>query len=51
MKIVLIGGIGTAIVVADQILDAKTRYGVDIEVLGLSFSKVCNEDQVSRRLG
>lgn len=36
MKIVLIGGKGTAIVVADQMYDAHQRYGMDIEVLGLA---------------
>ena len=46
MKIVLIGGIGTAIVVADQILDAKTRYGVDIEVLGLALDDHSRGDEL-----
>lgn len=36
MKVVIIGGKGTAIVIADQIYDAKVRYGMDIEVLGLA---------------
>lgn len=36
MKIVIIGGKGTAIVIADQIYDAHIRYGMDIEVLGLA---------------
>lgn len=36
MKVVIIGGRGTAIVVADQICDAHDRYGKDIEVLGLA---------------
>jgi sugar O-acyltransferase (sialic acid O-acetyltransferase NeuD family) len=35
-KIVIIGGRGTAIVIADQICDANIRYGTDIEVLGLA---------------
>ena len=30
MKVVIIGGRGTAIVVADQICDAHDRYGKDI---------------------
>ena len=33
MKVILIGGRGTAIVIADQIHDANKRYGMDIEVL------------------
>lgn len=36
MKIVIIGGRGTAIVVADQIFDASQRFGMDVEVIGLA---------------
>lgn len=36
MKIVIIGGKGTAIVIADQIYDAHVRYGMDVEVIGLA---------------
>ena len=36
MKIVIIGGVGTAIVIADQIYDAHVRFGMDIEVIGLA---------------
>lgn len=36
MKVIIIGGKGTAMVIADQIYDAKTRYGVDIDVIGLA---------------
>lgn len=36
MKIVIIGGKGTSMVIADQIYDAKIRYGTDIEVIGLA---------------
>lgn len=36
MKIVIIGGKGTAIVIADQIYDAHQRFGMDVEVLGLA---------------
>lgn len=35
-KIILIGGRGTAIVIADQIYDAHKRFGIDMEVLGLA---------------
>lgn len=35
-KVVIIGGKGTAIVIADQIYDARQRFGMDIEVLGLA---------------
>lgn len=36
-KVVIIGGKGTAVVIAEQIYDAKVRYGEDIEVLGFAF--------------
>lgn len=36
MKVVIIGGRGTAIVIADQIYDAHVRFGMDIEVIGLA---------------
>lgn len=31
MKVILIGGRGTAIVVADQMFDAHERFGMDVE--------------------
>lgn len=36
-KIVIIGGKGTAVVVAEQIEDARVRFGSNIEVLGFAF--------------
>lgn len=36
MKVVIIGGRGTAIVIADQIYDAHIRFGLDLEVIGLA---------------
>lgn len=36
-KIVIIGGKGTAVVIAEQIHDAANRFGMDIEVLGFAF--------------
>ena len=36
MKVVIIGGQGTPIVIADQMYDAKKRFNMDIEVLGLA---------------
>lgn len=47
MKIVIIGGRGTAIVVADQIYDAQQRFGMDIEVLGLALDDHSGGDDVS----
>ena len=36
-KVVIIGAIGTAVVIAEQIYDAQHRYNMDIEVLGFAF--------------
>ena len=47
MKIVLIGGRGTAIVIADQIFDAHQRYSMDIEVLGLALDDHSGGDDIS----
>lgn len=47
MKIVIIGGRGTAIVIADQIHDAHSRYGQDIEVLGLALDDQSEGDSIS----
>lgn len=47
MKIVLIGGRGTAIVIADQIFDAHQRYGMDVEVLGLALDDHSGGDEIS----
>lgn len=47
MKIIFIGGRGTAIVVADQMWDAKQRYGMDIEVLGLALDDHSGGDEIN----
>lgn len=47
MKIIFIGGRGTAIVVADQMWDAKQRYGMDIEVLGLALDDRSGGDEIN----
>lgn len=47
MKVILIGGRGTAIVVADQMHDARERYGMDIEVLGLALDDLSGGDSIS----
>lgn len=47
MKVILIGGRGTAIVVADQMHDARERYGMDIEVLGLALDDLSRGDSIS----
>jgi len=46
MKIVMIGGRGTAIVVAEQIYDARIRFGMDIEVIGLALDDHSGGDSV-----
>lgn len=46
MKVVIIGGKGTAIVIADQIYDAHTRFGADIEVLGLALDDRSGGDTI-----
>lgn len=47
MKIIIIGGRGTAIVIADQIDDAHNRFDMDIEVLGLALDDRSGGDSVS----
>ena len=47
MKIVFIGGRGTAIVIADQMCDAHKRFGMDVEVLGLALDDHSGGDEIS----
>ncbi|MCH5327066.1 MAG: sialic acid O-acetyltransferase [Duncaniella sp.] len=47
MKIVIIGGQGTPIVIADQIYDAHVRFGMDIEVIGLALDDRTMGDEIS----
>lgn len=46
-KIVIIGGRGTAIVIADQIMDAKERFGQKIDVLGLALDDLSGGNTIS----
>lgn len=46
-KIILIGGRGTAIVIADQICDASKRFGEKIEVLGLALDDLSEGNEIS----
>lgn len=46
-KIIIIGGRGTAIVIADQIYDAQSRFNVPIEVLGLALDDIAGGDTIS----
>ena len=47
MKVIIIGGRGTAIVVADQMFDAHQRFGMDIEVIGLALDDLSGGDSIS----
>ena len=47
MKILIIGGRGTAIVIADQIYDANIRFGVPVEVIGLALDDRSNGDEIN----
>lgn len=47
MKVIFIGGRGTAIVVADQMWDAKQRFGMNIEVLGLALDDRSGGDEIN----
>lgn len=46
-KIILIGGRGTAIVIADQIFDAVQRFGAKLEVLGLALDDLSGGNTIS----
>lgn len=46
-KVVIIGGKGTAVVIAEQIYDAHHRFGVDIEVLGFAFDDPAYADGIN----
>ncbi|OJV32032.1 MAG: sialic acid O-acetyltransferase [Bacteroidales bacterium 36-12] len=46
-KIVIIGGRGTAIVIADQIHDANKRFGQKIEVIGLALDDRSGGDSIN----
>lgn len=46
MKIIIIGGRGTSMVIADQIYDARVRYNVDIEVIGLALDDRSKGDSI-----
>lgn len=47
MKIIIIGGKGTPIVIADQIYDAKIRFGMDVEVIGLALDDRTMGDEIN----
>lgn len=45
-KIVIIGGRGTAIVIAEQINDAKKRFGINLDVLGLALDDLTGGNSI-----
>lgn len=47
IKIIIIGGRGTAIVIADQIYDANKRFGYKAEVLGLALDDLSGGNEIS----
>ena len=46
-RVVIIGGKGTAVVIAEQIYDAHIRFGVDIEVIGFAFDDPAYKDGIN----
>ena len=46
MKIVIIGGLGTSMVIADQIYDARERFNKDVEVIGLALDDHSKGDEI-----
>jgi len=46
-KVIIIGGKGTAIVVAEQIFDAQTKHKADIEFLGFAFDDEACGDEIN----
>ncbi|MEA2105560.1 MAG: sialic acid O-acetyltransferase [Bacteroidota bacterium] len=46
-KIIVIGGIGTAVIIAEQIYDASTKYNVDYEFYGFAFDDESFGDSIN----
>ena len=46
-KIIIIGGRGTPIVIADQIYDANKRFGLKTEVLGLALDDLSGGNEIN----
>lgn len=46
-KVIIIGGKGTAVVIAEQIYDAQTRFGKDIEIMGFAFDDPLYKDGIN----
>lgn len=47
MKVIIIGGRGTASVIGEQMYDAHNRFGMDIEVLGIALDDYSGGDIVN----
>jgi len=46
-KIIIIGGKGTAVVIAEQMIDSVVRFNVDLEVLGFAFDDESFGDEIN----
>lgn len=46
-KVVILGGKGTAVVIAEQIEDARLRFGMEIEVMGFAFDDPAFKDGIN----
>lgn len=46
-KIIIIGGRGSALVLAEQIFDAKSRFNEDIDLLGFAFDDLSNGNEIN----
>ncbi|MCT4599403.1 MAG: hypothetical protein N4A32_00695 [Marinifilaceae bacterium] len=46
-KIIIIGGKGTALVIAEQIVDAKERFGMEVEFIGFAFDDESFGDNIN----
>jgi acetyltransferase EpsM len=46
-KVILIGGKGTAIVVAEQIYDAQIKHNAQLEFLGFAFDDLSNGNEIN----
>ena len=46
-KVVIIGGKGTAVVVAEQMQDAIERYNYEVEILGFAFDDVPEDGKIN----
>lgn len=46
-KVIILGGKGNAVVIAEQIYDAQHRFNMDIEVMGFAFDDPQYKDGIN----